>query len=995
MYASLAPAPILVYLLASVSIHSCHKSFLVYGRTWTMLLMCISTHTVLTQVLPFRVYTVEQGLISDAVTSLCQDSKGYLWIGTGEGISVFDGKSVRNISMTDGLALNSVSHIAESRSTPGTMLIGTWGGGVTRLSKGTFTTLLPDSADAARTIINVQEDHTGTIWCATESGVYRFTHGERFQVQKSEDAYRLLIARDNRVWIASSGHVLVCAPGTGEILSRIDIPGASKPTAMHEDRKGGIWIATADGRIIRLAGKEVVLQRAFTEGVVGSIADDVDGSIWLGTDNGLFLIRSPLNPVSAAVRYSVENGLRSNKISACLLDHEENLWIGNSDVGLQELSERSVHSFPVDGIPESYNNNKAVTDDAGHVWIITFQGLWEMWRDEAGNWRTRLNGLQISSNESMPTIARDSRNRLWIDTGRRIECYTLHRKSDGSTRLTLVASLEPGIQLPDFLRFFFTLDSKENLWISVLERGVYKLNVSASPPVMKHLTQRDGLPSNDIRAMYEDRQGRMWLGSFAEGVAVVPIDGDTIVEHITSAEGLSENRIRGFVEDHQGRIWIGTRRNGINIIDGATVKRISVQDGLPGATVWALTADNERQLIWAGTVQGVHRIDMATGRPLGAISSLLVKPVTSLGTYRGQFLWFVTKDALTIYQYSAEDTRESKPRVHIKGMTVNGESREIGSTLEFRHDENHATFEFVGITFRQPEALRYQSRLLGSEDDWQLPTMERSVTYAALSPGSYTFQVRAVRGDRVLDSDPAVLSFVIVPPYWTRWWFIGLLLLALSSVIALMVRMRIRKLLEMERLRSHIARDLHDEIGSNLSSIAMASELLGRQTGLGDKEREKLSGISSVALSTVKDMKDIVWLIKPGNDSLDDLLLRMKDTAAMVLDGCRYTLNFPYIPLRRKVNLEWRQNLYLIYKETLTNIIRHARATVVDIQVRLEGDRLILHVKDDGDGFDPMSVKGGNGLRNIRDRAGMLKADLSIRSGPGRGTAVDLAVRIT
>lgn len=957
--------------------------------------MCISAHTILAQVLPFRLYTVEQGLISDAVTSLCQDSKGYLWIGTGEGVSIFDGKSVRNISMAHGLALNNISFIAESHADSGVMLIGTWGGGVTRLTGEAFTSLLPDSTVAAKTILDIQEDYKGTIWCVTEAGLYRFAQGSPLRVTDIENPRRVLVTGDSLVWVATGRHVFVCAPGTGEVINRILIPGESNVTALHEYRKGGIWVANSRGLMVYIVDKQIVFHRVLTTGRVGSIASESDGSLWLGTDSGLVFIRSPLSPDSPVVRYTTTNGLQSNRISACLIDHEENLWIGVTDAGLQKLSERNVYSFPLMGIPESYNNSKAVTDDNGHVWVITTQGLWEIWKNETGNWRIRLSEVKIFSGESMPTIVRDKRNRLWLDTGRRIECYTLRRASDGSSQLTLDAAFHPGIQLPKAIRFFFTLDSKENLWLSILGRGVYRLNVSTFPPLTKHLTQRNGLPSDDIRAMYEDVHGRMWLGSFGDGIAIVPIDGDSVVNYLTAADGLSEDLVRAIAEDEAGRMWVGTRRNGINILDTTGVQHISVQDGLPGATVWALAADNERRLMWVGGAQGVHRIQMTSGRPLGSLNLPFVKSVTSLGAYRGQFLWFVTKDVLTIYEHSTEDARISMPRLHINGVTVSGKRRDAGAMLEFRHDENHATFEYVGVTFRQPEALRYQCRLLGAESDWQSPTAERSVTYAALSPGNYTFQVRAVTGDGFADSVPATLSFAIVPPYWTRWWFIGLSVIILSAAIALVVRMRIARLLEIERLRSRIARDLHDEIGSNLSSIAMASDLLGRHAALGNKEKAKLSEISSVALSTLKDMKDIVWLIRPGNDSLDDLFLRMKDTAAALLDGYEAHLSFPTTSISKKVSLEWKRNLYLIYKEALANIVRHAHATSVAIDVQADTERVTLQIRDNGSGFDPAGVRFGNGLKNIRERADLLNADLVIESHPGQGTLVRVAARIT
>jgi signal transduction histidine kinase len=175
----------------------------------------------------------------------------------------------------------------------------------------------------------------------------------------------------------------------------------------------------------------------------------------------------------------------------------------------------------------------------------------------------------------------------------------------------------------------------------------------------------------------------------------------------------------------------------------------------------------------------------------------------------------------------------------------------------------------------------------------------------------------------------------------------------------------------------------------------MRSDMLQRHSALGDRERNTLNGISSAALTTLNDMKDIVWLIRPGNDALDDLLLRMKDTAASLLEEREYRLTFPTEPVDRRIGLEWKQNVYLIYKEALTNIVRHSGAASADIAVCVEVNRLILRIRDDGAGFDPAASSAGNGLRNMRERAGLIGASLDIQTRPGEGTTISLAARIT
>lgn len=962
--------------------------------TFVALVLLILNHS-FGQVLPLRTYTPEQGFIADAVTALYQDSRGYLWICTGDGINVFDGTAVRTLTVADGLALNHTTCIAESRRAPGRMFIGTWGGGVSMWNGEMFTTLMPDSSLAANTILDVAEDGEGTLWCVTADGVFRLMNERFAPVEGTKGARTLIITPDSLVLIGTPREIFVFTSGSGKVEKRIPFSASGLPTTMHHDREGNLWLATTDRLLIRFRNFSEVARYPIRDGTVHTIAGDAEGTLWLGTEAGLLKF-SPNAPLPIFTRYTIENGLRSNRISACFVDHEGTLWVGSADAtGLQQLADHHVFTFPVGETPISYNNTKAVTDRRGHIWSITGEGLWETWRDPEGAWQHHLHRRPIVVNESVPTIVRDHRERLWIDTGRRIECYDMDSTAHGPSRLYAVRTLRPGADIPQGLRFFFVIDSRDNLWISMLGRGVYRLSLSRSDERVWHFSSRNGLPSDDVRVLFEDNEHRMWVGSVAEGVVLVSIETGSILRTYSTADGLPEDLIRAIVQDPSGAIWIGTRRKGVTLYDGSTFRMISVEHGLPSAAVWALAVDSANGLVWAGTSQGVHRLDMKSGRPLEPLDVLLGKPVTSLGVHAGRSLWYVTKDALTVYEVSAAVKPSPSPRMHIRGLSVNGLRQPLLHNLRFSHDQNLFTFEYLGVTFREPGAIRYQYKMEALEDEWQPPTTERSITYASLPPGSYVFHVRATTADGAVLGSPASLAFTIVPPFWTRWWFLLLAALTVLGTIMLVIHQRERRLLAIEHLRARIARDLHDEIGSNLSSIAMASDLLKRQHALEEKDRDKLSEIARVASSTVREMKDIVWLIRPGNDSLDDLFLRMKDTAALLLDGHQYRLDFPVEKLGRNVALEWRQHVYLIYKEAVANAARHSGAAQVSVRVRVDSDLLTLIVEDDGKGFAMDEVNSGHGLHNMRERANLLKARLTIDSALEQGTRVTFQTRIT
>ena len=957
------------------------------------------------QILPFQSYTIEQGLASDDVTSLFQDSKGYLWIGTGNGISIFDGTTFRSLSVSDGLALSNTTHITESHHTPGTMIIGTWGRGISRLRDGRFTTLLPDSSMRAKTIVAAEEDHHGTLWCLTYAGLYTSTTGGFTRFPYPEDVTAIMIAKDSLVWVAAGRTILLCSPGSGEERERIILPVTGRAMLLHQSLTGSVWVATSDSQLIQLVDRKQVAQHKIPFGSVRSIADDPDGRVWIGTNSGLLSIQKG---GESFVRYSVDEGLKSNLVSACLVDDENNLWVGG--VGLLRLIDRNICSFDVPGMPESYNNCKAVTDDRGHIWAATDHGLIEIWKDEAGYWRTHKSSVRVVSGESFTCVVRDNAGRLWIDTKGRIECYEIDPTSRGPSTLKLKKALEPGLHLPQGLRFFFIVDSRQNLWLSMLGQGVYKIQTWNRSTPMKHYSLSNGLPSNDIRAIYEDREGRMWFGSVAEGLVVVPEHGDSALSRYTTAEGLPDAMIRAVVQDKNALMWIGTRRRGLAILGNGMFRNVSVEHGLAGGAVWALAVDDESNLVWAGTSQGVQRIDHASLTPLRSNIALLGKAVTALGTYRGQFLWFTTKDVLTVYEYQAATVNTSSPRTYVTRFIVNAQNIDTRPSMEFNHDENHCTFEYIGITYREKEAVRYQYRLVGAENNWQTPTTQRTVTYASLSPGSYIFEVRTINADGVMSTTPARLSFSIAPPFWGTWWFRVLSSVTVLATLFLFYRRRVRglekekrtqqefsaRLMEsQENERKRIAGELHDSLGQNLLVIRNRALLGLKADALSEQARSQLDQISSVATQAIDEVRGIAYDLRPYQ--LDRLGLTKAITS--ITSGLATSVHFSMDvdPIDDEVGKDQAIHVYRIVQEGINNILKHADATEAHVAIRVEASNLRITISDNGKGMPQESTDGpdgkrGFGLVGITERAKVLNGSVAIESAPGKGTMLTVVI---
>ena len=336
----------------------------------------------------------------------------------------------------------------------------------------------------------------------------------------------------------------------------------------------------------------------------------------------------------------------------------------------------------------------------------------------------------------------------------------------------------------------------------------------------------------------------------------------------------------------------------------------------------------------------------------------------------------------------------SSPSVRVAGQnqSISALGQPELPFFELPWNRNSLEVEFVAPGFGPADGLRYQIRLEGGDADWSRPSEQRRVLYASLAPGRYRFQARAVNADGTVNGTAAGFSFSILPPIWQRWWFRTLAGLLVASLAYAVYRYRVSRLLEVAAMRTRIATDLHDDIGANLTRIAVLTEVVRRQRQTDADDH--LASIATVARESVTAMSDIVWAISPGRDGLQDLTRKMREHAGEVFAAGDTVLTFTAPDVTRDIRLsvDMRRDIYLIFKEAINNAARHADCSRVQVDLQFQGTQLILSVVDDGGGFDAAVDTDGNGLESMRRRAERLGARFDIRSRPGEGTAVRLEV---
>jgi signal transduction histidine kinase len=312
-------------------------------------------------------------------------------------------------------------------------------------------------------------------------------------------------------------------------------------------------------------------------------------------------------------------------------------------------------------------------------------------------------------------------------------------------------------------------------------------------------------------------------------------------------------------------------------------------------------------------------------------------------------------------------------------------------TINLASDQNSFSISFAADTNRNDSAVYY--KLEGADKDWIKAGKSATINYTLLPPGRYDFKMKC-NGQ----NEKVALQIVIKLPFWLSSWFIILCCAVFIGIAYLLHTLSIRRLMAIEAIRQKVSRDLHDDIGSTLSTINILS-MMAKSKLMDDpvKASEYISKISDNSSRMMEAMDDIVWSINPMNDSMQRIFARMREFATEVLEAREVEVHFHFDEEANNIilNMEQRRDIFLIFKEAINNIAKYANATEVDIKVTYKAPQLLIAVKDNGKGFDVEKADNGNGLNNMQKRAEKLMAKYSITSKLNAGTTITLQMQIT
>jgi len=955
---------------------------------------------------PFYNVTIENGLIQSQASDLAQDKMGHLWVATLGGLSRFDGKNFNNYTVRDGLLSNTISAVDVDKR--GMIWVGTMRG-LSRFDGKTFRHFMLQSPENpvgnAVSKIKINENIT---WCLSGGRVFRVADNKVQQIQPPEKDAMIsaILPENNTLWLAKRGALLQFAHNRWDSLLIFPNDPEYRPiiTDIFRDSRKRLLLTTStglfyldSGRILPVRVKDQLMDKI--PGVI-SITEDKNRALWLGLTSGVLRITD-----TSFYFFNKRNGLSDNGFPALLTDAEGNVWMASDGQGVFRFSGAQFTVLDeTTGLP-SGQVMSIEADRYGRLYLGTYDaGLYVY---ENGS----IFGLPLPvKNKPAIYALRFRKGSLWLGTaGAGLFKY------DG---VNFYQFTTQNSDIPSNAITSLYVDEMERLWIGGVNGAAYMEHDSFHKVPIKTTSVQDFISLGNDSILLATENG---IKLFHNG---------SIYSYITKKAPDSAS-LQCFALNGR-ELWIGSSNNGLIYYNLATGRSFSLNknNGLQSDFVYNLVADNDGN-VWAGTGFGIHKVTLrGDGQP---VINFYGKGQGVLGmeSNHGAVLklpdgsiWFGTTNGAVHYRPQAK-TVAAKPRsIVLQSIKVFGENIAdttwydsldmwykvpIGLRLPYR--KNTITFAFHAVSLSSDEQIKYRYRIDGLDAPWSDWSNTSMVTFSALPPGNYRLRVQCNTEGTDMAMKELVYPFEIITPFQKTAWF-KLLILAACILLGVSIqyianrrkqnRLRLVDQLrreEQSKVRQRTAEDFHDEVGNKLTRINVLTNVLkNKVTNLTPDAERLILQIQDNTAQLYSGTRDILWSLKPSNDSLYEILHRIRDFGGELFQDI--DIDFEFIGTDErwreyKLPLDVSRNLIMIFKEALNNCLKYSKATVVKLNVYLRDDKTLqMILTDNGEGFDIHYVKRGHGIDNMNVRAERIKGRLYIDSMKGKGTIITLTFRL-
>ncbi|MFP4302535.1 MAG: two-component regulator propeller domain-containing protein [Spirochaetaceae bacterium] len=782
----------------------------------------------------FESLTREDGLSNLSVSSVVQDSNGFLWFGTQGGLNRYDGREVM-VFRHDPFDPNTLPHdLVQTiyyQEAAEKLWVGTYNGlSAFSLEEGTFTNYPAGETGLSNSVvIAVAEDNHGMIWVGTLRGLNRLNPatGEVDKIEIAGDVVRdITVDSRGTLWIGTYEGLFRLDPGSSEepsaSLEQVDITLPTKSVmSIREAEPGVLQLGCWEGGVVTYeisSGETSLLE--LEDNRIYAMTETRDGILWVGTwGAGLYAVE-PSGEINHFSADSRKQELAHPIVYALFQDTSEILWIGTNGGGVQKISprKRDFSRFTHDtesprALPKGKVN--VITRDSRQVlWFGIYNGGLNRYSEESDRIITYRHEKDDSSslvNDIVNDVYETRDGELLIGTHGGINRFDRERE-----RFELWGrDFNQEFPLEDQTVYAMEEDRNGRLWIGTYTTGVARVDSEKGELRSFSHDPEDptSLSDNLIYDIYEDSRGRIWVAT-NNGLNLFRPEREDFRRFLHRAEdrsSLSSNTVRSIYEDSSGRIWIATVSGGLSRYEeeSESFTHILASDGLASNIVVSLLEDDLGKL-WVATHQGISIINPETGN----ITNLdendgLAGVEFNPGAYRDEegTLYFGAAHGVTGINQTAALRNPHAPRVHITDVMILQQSLSDyrysfnDEALRVAPDERLVSFEFVGLEYEAPERNEYAYMLEGFDRDWINAGSRNFASYTALPPGQYTFKVRGSNNDGVWSDSPATVSLLVEAPLWRRWWAFLLYLLLLGAIVYGVVRVRESALVRVQNER--------------------------------------------------------------------------------------------------------------------------------------------------------------------------------------------------
>lgn len=971
---------------------------------------------------PFVHYTPREGLANNRARFTFQDSKGKLYIGTYAGLSIYDGTRFVNYNTNNGLESDLINDVEEMGDD--SLLVIPNANKIHWLIRGKLKDFVP--ADHFTPLVNqLTRCSNGFYYAIADEGLFRLENNRFIKlpfegIPEDEAKTFLQVAEiDKKLYLLSN-------PDYKSTLSNLLVYDLSlnKVVGYNKDIRGitlfqpspdELWISTGTGMFMldrKSDPKNVLALTALPDSFhipknlfPHGLYRDREHNIWIACTKGVYRIREN----GDTTLFTTENGLTTNFQTGIFQDFEHNLWLTNEQTGLTKLSNEGMIYYPVfkAGFTPTDISIRPFSDsvwiyDCYHriILLVPPPGQHQAGQMEKYNIKDSIFSYSkfVSANEeyilSAQTIFRWHANPANKQSSLSVVFYDSTNPQYGFTR--------------------GTSDKNGNL-VAVSNKLILLAgNKVMSEPVSYMADQ-----------LAVDNKNRVWVATRSNQLFCFQISGSgahSKLSLLRSFDKIVPGSPRSVIVDKSGNIWIGTRNNGVycihfNDLSVQSVRQLTSQNGLSENFISYLFCDNDNN-IWACSPSGLDRIQTAGDHFFVeniTRSSNLYIPVLKVQQTASGVFWILTNSGIITYRpfrrekhdpITASNHRDGwKPQLLFSDVVISNARRKVlpaGGKLKYF--QNNLVFHLSAPSYIDEKQTRFSYQLEGSgNENWSEPSADASINFVNLPPGEYTLRAKAIFLHGRYPDTESTFSFTILPPWWQTWWFRMIAALLIIALLILAFRSYYRRQLEkqmaflerrraVEKERTRIATDMHDDLGAGLSQIKFLSETIGMKKQKHLPFEEEIDSIRSFSDEMIDKMGEIVWALNEKNDTLSDLLSYTRSYAMEYLEqnGIACTVDEPDAIPQDYVSSEFRRNIYLTVKETLHNVVKHAQASEVSVKIEIDRN-LTIQIRDNGIGITvPPGKASGNGLINMNKRIKELNGSFEIMNN--NGTVVTIRV---